>query len=135
MTTLNNFSKRSSLLNPGPVQVWYSKPECFRNMVMGYNWLRETNNIPDSKNLRKTHIYIGNIGIANVDALFNTLQGDLWSPNGEANGFIKMMGLDHTSMSIGDLFVSPVEPNDFAVAGWTPNVPIMVNNVGWRILP
>ena len=33
------------------------------------------------------------------------MQADIWSPNGEANDLIQSKGLQHTSMSIGDVLV------------------------------
>lgn len=41
-----------------------------------------------------------------VDEVFHRMQGDNWSPKGEARGLIGALGLQHTSMSVGDLIVS-----------------------------
>jgi hypothetical protein len=35
--------------------------------------------------------------------LFTKLQGENWSPNGEARPLIQSLGLSHTSMSVGDV--------------------------------
>jgi hypothetical protein len=35
------------------------------------------------------------------------MQGEVWSPNGEARGLIEAKGLLHTSMSVGDVVVGP----------------------------
>jgi len=32
------------------------------------------------------------------------MQGEIWSPNGEARPLIESLGLSHTSMSVGDVF-------------------------------
>lgn len=36
------------------------------------------------------------------DDVYTQMQGEFWSPNGEARPLIKKLGLGHTSMSIGD---------------------------------
>ena len=36
------------------------------------------------------------------DVVFMQMQGEIWSPNGEARPLIKKLGLGHTSMSVGD---------------------------------
>jgi hypothetical protein len=41
-----------------------------------------------------------------IDHVFHTMQGEVWSPNGEARSLIRALGLDHTSMSVGDLVVT-----------------------------
>jgi len=35
--------------------------------------------------------------------VFMMMQGEVWSPNGEARSLIQKLGLDHTSMSVGDV--------------------------------
>ena len=53
------------------------------------------------------------------DALFVSLQGEAWSPEGEAREFILGLGLDHTSMSVGDVLVTPTgEAWMCAPTGW-----------------
>jgi hypothetical protein len=37
--------------------------------------------------------------------VWHTMQGEIWSPMGEARSLIKALGLEHTSMSVGDLIV------------------------------
>jgi len=38
-----------------------------------------------------------------LDDVFRYMQGDVWSPNGEARAHIERLGLQHTSMSVGDI--------------------------------
>lgn len=45
------------------------------------------------------------------------MQGDNWSPHGEANDLIKRLGLKHTSMSVGDLVFDAAQSQWFIVAG------------------
>lgn len=37
------------------------------------------------------------------EKVFLMMQGEIWSPKGEAKSHIKWLGLHHTSMSVGDL--------------------------------
>jgi hypothetical protein len=37
------------------------------------------------------------------DDVFCQMQGEVWSPNGEAVPLIESLGLTHTSMSVGDV--------------------------------
>ena len=41
----------------------------------------------------------------NKDEIFHTMQGEIWSPNGEARPLIRGLKLQHTSMSVGDIVV------------------------------
>jgi hypothetical protein len=38
-----------------------------------------------------------------LEEVFITMQGETWSPNGEAREYIKSLGLTHTSMSTEDI--------------------------------
>jgi hypothetical protein len=55
--------------------------------------------------------------------VWHTMQGEIWSPNGEARDLIRGLGLQHTSMSVGDLIVDD-EGCVFEVA-----------NVGFKEIP
>lgn len=41
-----------------------------------------------------------------LDDVYYQMQGENWSPNGEAREAIEKLGLSHTSMSIGDVIYS-----------------------------
>ena len=56
-----------------------------------------------------------------LEEIFNTMQGEVWSRNGEQREFILSKGLTHTSMSVGD-FVRVVEIGDL----WR------VEPLGWK---
>jgi hypothetical protein len=45
--------------------------------------------------------------VDDLDNIFFHMQGEIWSPKGEARFMIKNLGLNHTSMSVGDLVRSP----------------------------
>jgi hypothetical protein len=50
-----------------------------------------------------------------VDEVYSRMQGDVWSPNGEMRDFIRILGLSHTSMSVGDVIYSEKLDAFFAV--------------------
>lgn len=50
----------------------------------------------------KTHNLLKFESADSLHSLFNKLQEEVWSPEGEANELIKAKGLMHTSMSSGD---------------------------------
>jgi hypothetical protein len=72
---------------------------------MGADWLKKQNKMPDPGNLDATHVFLHEIEAANREAVFDAMQGHNWSPNGEARPLIEARGLQHTSMSVGDLLV------------------------------
>ena len=107
--TLNDFAEFVSKLAPGETEVYYMvddhpKPRDYR-----------CGDAVDVLKLSETHKLLGKIAITDLEEVFFALQGENWSPNGEANGFIRSKGLWHTSMSIGD--VVKVGGNYYAVAG------------------
>jgi len=66
-------------------------------------------------NLGKTHRFITTVDIecdtveGQVNAhesAFSQMQAEYWSPNGEARELIHMAGVEHTSMSVGDILFS-----------------------------
>lgn len=96
-------------------EIWYMRPEHFSDFIMG------NGSALDTDNLEKTHICLGQASTAEVfiapkaeynwaeakkvvlNHLYHILQGEMWSPHGEANTFIDDKGLCHTSMSVGDM--------------------------------
>ncbi len=53
--------------------------------------------------LSKTHVHLTTVEAATLDDAWAAMQGERWSPNGEARELIQSRGLVHTSMSIGDV--------------------------------
>lgn len=80
--------------------IWYMKPEWFPQGISGM--------LPDPNNLEKTHVHLMDFSIQkdDLERLYMELQGERWSPNGEARPLIKSKGLQHTSMSVGDIAIS-----------------------------
>jgi hypothetical protein len=51
--------------------------------------------------------YVTTVHATSLDDAYLRMQGENWSPNGEARPLIKMLGLKHTSMSVGDCLYDP----------------------------
>lgn len=79
--------------------IWYMRAEWFRD---GYGQM------PNAANLEATHIHLKDLeleGDTALERVFEMMQAEHWSPNGEARKLIKSKGLHHTSMSPGDVIV------------------------------
>jgi hypothetical protein len=86
--------------------IWYMKPKWFRHGILGKKpW----------SDLAKTHIHLKDLELPrikgetvehNLERIFYQMQGEMWSPNGEARELILSKGLQHTSMSVGDAIVA-----------------------------
>ena len=94
----------------GDTEIWYFKSTGTdteygqeADLMMGYEWCRKKGCLPDPNHLEKTHVLLGKIALTDRDEIFMRLQGDEWSPNGEARPLIAGKGLHHTSMSVGDI--------------------------------
>jgi hypothetical protein len=79
------------------------KPEFFRDGICGKR--------PDPTKLDATHVHLMDLelpgGEVQLERVFHHMQGEMWSPNGEARPLIEAKGLQHTSMSVGDVVVMP----------------------------
>lgn len=53
-----------------------------------------------------THVQMGVVPFENPEDIFHNMQGDNWSPLGEANQLVRR-NKTHTSMSIGDIVKTP----------------------------
>ena len=54
-------------------------------------------------NLGETHVWLMDLEAEGLEDVFKKMQGEKWSPNGEARQLILSKGLSHTSMSVGDV--------------------------------
>jgi hypothetical protein len=81
-------------------QVWYMKPSFVRGIV---------GNSPDPNDLSFTHVHLKDIEADSQEDAFDSMQGNIWSPNGEGLNLIQSKGLQHTSMSIGDVLVDEAD--------------------------
>ncbi len=73
------------------------------------------------KYLSFTHRLVRQVEADSLDEVYGQMQGEVWSPHGEARGLIKSLHLSHTSLSVGDVVEDPQA--DFWVcnhSGWLP---------------
>jgi hypothetical protein len=99
------------------VKIWHTSimgyeqhPEFMINLSLGQKFAnKNSNHIINAENINETHVSIGEFHCSNLtklgflDDIFHVFQGEVWSPNGEANNLIREKGASHTSMSIGDI--------------------------------
>jgi hypothetical protein len=50
-----------------------------------------------------SHAWLFEIEAVSLDDAFRRMQGENWSPQGEARELLQALGLNHTSMSVGDV--------------------------------
>lgn len=86
-------------------QVYYMRPSFFRDGIMGVDYLKERSMLPSFASLSVTHAKVRTLDARGPNEVFSTMQGEIWSPNGEARLIIEAAGLQHTSMSVGDCVV------------------------------
>jgi hypothetical protein len=79
-------------------EIYYMKP--FKAHLCADKSLTATKALDPHK---PTHVFLMRIEAENLDGLFHYMQGENWSPNGEARPLIISRGLGHTSMSVGDI--------------------------------
>ena len=102
--TLNDAAVISPILALGATQVWYVKNDYFRAFCMGAEFAKDDGVVFDPKNPCKTHVLVGHVTDSEKEDLFEVLQGENWSPNGEARELIGNLKT-HTSMSVGDVLI------------------------------
>jgi hypothetical protein len=110
----------------GDIEVWYYKQEVARDASLaGYG---DASWKPDPTNLEATHVHLGTVGWeGNIDyagGIFTHMQGEVWSPLGEARSLIESKGLTHTSMSIGDVIVIGGVASMCVAVGWRELGPV-----------
>jgi len=76
--------------------VYYMKPASFARFIIGI----ET---PTLKELGETHTKVKRVAANDPEDVWVNMQAEQWSPNGEARDLILGLGLQHTSMSVGDV--------------------------------
>ncbi|MGO9377053.1 MAG: hypothetical protein ACLP29_00715 [Dissulfurispiraceae bacterium] len=94
-------------------EIWYRRSykendEGFkkeRDLIMGFEWARDHDSLPDADNLGATHVLLMEWEMSDPNKLFELFQGETWSPDGEARPIIRRLGLRHTSISVGDVIV------------------------------
>lgn len=105
--TLNDVAKAHPRLSlfatVGNIKVWYARHT--RDSSMGYAWLKENGKLADFNNMEATHVLVGSFQMdePNPDEVLRLMQGEVWSPNGEAFEMIDALGLTHTTIRDGDV--------------------------------
>lgn len=87
----------------GETEIWYWLDDNARDYMMGYDFLKKQRVEISAETVPTTHALIGKIRETDPEKIFAMMQGESWSPNGEANDMIKRSGTGHTSMSVGDV--------------------------------
>lgn len=90
-------------------KVWYRKDPTFR-----------TDYILTEDMIKRTHTLVGKTVAHNLEDLFVKMQGENWSPNGEARPLIERLNLHHTSMSVGDVAECGEQFWQVDFSGWLP---------------
>ena len=75
-----------------------------------------------TKNITETHVVLTKDEFKSLDHAFSYMQGEVWNPNGAANGWVSHLGLNHASMSVGDVLEDCNTGEYFQCAsiGWSP---------------
>jgi len=94
--SLNDASIQSSIFKKGQTKIWYVKDSWAIRLIMFEKKLNKAL-VPT------THILLGEIAGTDLEEIFQMLQGENWSPEGEARELIKNKELNHTSMLVGDV--------------------------------
>ena len=100
------------------VEIWYMKKGLF---CIAGEIRSETGPVAfDPTHLEKTHVLLGTVHEDSPDDIFISMQGESWSPNGEARTFIAEQDLSHTSMCRGDALRSRGKVLFCDFLGWKP---------------
>lgn len=96
-------------LAKGSTEIWYMSADSFRFMSSGPSFMKDlagkpgVPELPTSKTVKNTHVLLGKIAETDLNKIFRIMQGDYWSPVGQARSLIRSKKLRHTSMSVGDI--------------------------------
>lgn len=96
------------------ISIWYMKPSFLRGTV---------GSSPDPNKLAATHTHLKDIVADNQEDALSRMRAENWSPNGEALDLLQSKGLQHTTMTIGDVLVDESD----AV--------YLVTGIGFSLLP
>jgi hypothetical protein len=113
-------NKMITMTETGPVAVWYMKPSCFRDFILGSQGCKDMNiPLPDPKDLSKTHALIGRFeGVTSPDDLFAATNAPDADPIEGFDAAVKKADVWHTSLSIGDVVVMDGKTFMCDMLGW-----------------
>ncbi len=104
-------------------QVFYSKPQYFRDLIGGSVLNSDIWNNVSRENFTNTHTHVTIIEANNIDDVFDFMQAINWVNSQENSNHIKSLGLNHTSMSVGDIVWVPDKKTGY-----------LCDNTSWREL-
>lgn len=87
----------------GKFGIWFARAEVHRDFYAGLATAQKLGYTITRETLDRTHVYLGNIEAEDEEMAFALMQGDFWSPRGIANEWLRSLGVDHTSMFVGDV--------------------------------
>ncbi len=87
----------------GSTEIWYWKEDFARDAMMGAAFMKKQGVMPTPETVPDNYVLIGKVAETNPDKIFHMMQGEIWSPEGQANKMIRASGTGHTSMSVGDI--------------------------------
>jgi hypothetical protein len=77
--------------------IYYMKPEHFRDGICGRNQ-------PTAATIHQTHTFLRAVQAESLDEVYSIQQADHWARDHVAtNAMLESKGLQHTSMSVGDV--------------------------------
>jgi hypothetical protein len=105
------------------MKIYYMKPTAFRDLIMGSEYTKTNNPSYYQKliahDIEETHTHLIDLPDGDLEEAYRYLQGENWSPNGEQKPLILSKGLNHTSMSVGDIIVRNGEYHIVDIEGFT----------------
>jgi hypothetical protein len=86
------------ILKPKPpvkqrFEVWYARKPTFNQKDVPLTLGK----------IMSKYVKVAEVYMTHMEDVFYKMQGEWWSPYGEAREYIRRVGLTHTSMSVGDL--------------------------------
>jgi hypothetical protein len=91
-------------LTSGKTAIWYP-----RSKDSAWNARATLGDYPSIDQVKEEYVCIGHISETDPNLIFDALQGENWSPRNEAVQMIERLGAVHTTMSPGDVIVTPDE--------------------------
>lgn len=104
--------------------VYYAKYDTEYHSFLSMGWNAVEKNCPAliekliNRDLDDSHTLLGIVQEQDINEIFRKFQGEIWSPNGEANDLLDKLGIEHTSMSVGDIIIKKDKLYFCDLQGW-----------------